>query len=266
MGTGSTQKSDLYGIFNYIQNTSVLYPKELIIECLREFFSQDSYYHYVRDPWGFPKTPPEKDMDLDAGLHDNTTTRLFIGEYFRQDVQFFPAILVRHGGHRSVPLSMSRNKFSVQWESTLVVDGYGNEKIIQTPAFIEQGGAMEGSFSIEVQARSQRDRDELIDLLFIYFTDAGWQDLSASGVSIKPGGVNVGSPSEADDRNDKLFKQIITIDTRTEWYRQIPVKTTIDVIKICIEIGDTNKDPFIPVPELEIDTEISLTEKLLALE
>lgn len=266
MGTGSTVKTDLYSLFDYVQNTSILYPKELIIEVLREFFSKDSYYHYVRDVWGHPKTPSELDMALDAGLNDDVTTRLYIGEYFRQDVQFFPALLVKHTGQRSVPLSMSRNKYSVQWDSTLVVDGYGNEAIIQTPAYIEQGGAWEGSFTIEIQARSQRDRDELTELVLLYFTDTGVEDLQNSGLAVKPTGVSVGAASESDDRNDKLFKQTVTLETRTEWYRQIPIRNIIDLIRICIEIGDTNKTPFVPAPGLEIENELSLTQKLLALD
>ena len=118
MGTANTFKTDLYALHNYVQNTMLIHPKELMIEMLREFFSRDSYYHYVRDAWGFPLTPDHTDLSGDAGLNDDVTTRLYIGEAYRYDINYYPAILVRTGGSKYVPISMGREKGSVQYTTT----------------------------------------------------------------------------------------------------------------------------------------------------
>src|SRR5258708_1117815 len=98
MTTNNINRSDLPKIYNIIQNSMILYPKELVIATLRDFFSTDSWYSYRHDAWGFPKTPDLTGVPLDAGFTDNITTRLFIGEAYRFDVIYYPSILVRHGG------------------------------------------------------------------------------------------------------------------------------------------------------------------------
>src|ERR1017187_9720355 len=110
MGTLNFTKTDLYNLHNYVQQTMISFPKELFIETLRAFFKDDSYYRYQADQYGFPKVPDHTNMPADAGLENNLTTRLFIGEPYRQDMIFYPSLLVRNGGSKSVPLSMSRDQ------------------------------------------------------------------------------------------------------------------------------------------------------------
>jgi len=62
MGTANSFKSDLYAIYHYVQQTMLVHPKEVLIQTLRDLFSQDSYYHYVRDEWGFPKVTDHTDI------------------------------------------------------------------------------------------------------------------------------------------------------------------------------------------------------------
>ena len=57
--TGNFFKSDLYKIHDVVQNTMIVFPKEIIIATLRDFFSEDSYYGYRRDNFGFPQTPDQ---------------------------------------------------------------------------------------------------------------------------------------------------------------------------------------------------------------
>lgn len=263
MGTGNIVKTDLYHLHNYVQNSMVSYPKELIIETLREFFSQDSYYHYQRDPWGFPKTPDHTDLDPEAGFEDDATTRLFIGEAYRYNVIYYPAILVRNGGSRSIPISFNRNQGTVQWSPTVVTDGYGNSTIVNVPVHFVQAGAWEGTISVEVRSRSLTARDELIDLLSIAFVDNKFQDLINAGVLIKS--LSVGSPSETEDRNDKLFTQSITLDIRSEWRRQIPIQSVIDIINLCVEIGNLETNPEQLAPNLAIQTDVQLIDEILNL-
>lgn len=261
-GTGSTVKTDLYGIFDYVQNTGSSFSKEVIIETLREFFSQDSYYHYQRDVWGFPKTPNHEGLNLEAGYQDDISTRLFIGEKYRQDAIFYPCLLIKSGGSRSIPISFNREKGSVQWQAIQYMDGYGNTKIISTPSHYIQAGAWEGTISIDIQTRSLKARDELGDLVALAFVDTYFEDLMNSGVIIK--GVSRSGASEADDRYDKLFTETITLDIRTEWRRHIPITTTIDVIKICLEIGHfESNQQFVAAPALTINTTLELADQIL---
>lgn len=262
-GTGYQIKSDLYSLFDYVSNTGSSHCKELIIETLREFFSQDSYYHYQRDEWGFPKTPTQEDLNLGAGLHDDLTTRLFIGEKYRQDVIFYPALLVKFGGSRSVPISMNREKSSVQWAAVKYVDGYGHESIISTPTHFIQAGAWEGSINIDIQTRSLKARDELGDLIALAFVDTYFEDLVNSGVVVK--GVSRAASSEGEDRYDKLFTETITLDIRSEWRRHIPVTTILDAIHICVDFGVLTETGQIKAPNLSITTEVNLTDAIVNL-
>jgi hypothetical protein len=263
MATGFLTKTDLYNIYNYVQNSGQAYCKEITIEALRDFFSRDSFYRFVRDQWGFNLTPSQEGLPLDAGINDNTTTRLFIGDYYRGDAVFFPAIFVKSGGYRYVPISMSRDKYSVKWSNIKYVDGYGNESIVRTPTHFCQDGAWEGSLNIEIQARDSQTRDELVDLCMLFLTDTMWEDFAVSGLVIKP--PNAGAPAESDDRNAKIFKQTISFDFRSEWLREIPVSNIIEIINICVEIGNTNSTPETYAPNLQINTSVELAEALLTI-
>lgn len=264
MGTGFLNKTDLFTLYNYVQNTGHAYIKECIVESLREFFAEDSYYRYVKDEWGFPKTPSQQGLPIDAGLNDNLTTRLYIGEYFRQDVQFFPAILVKSNGYRYVPISMSRNSYSVKYEAILYTDGYNNQKIVHIPKYYEQVGAYTGTIQISILSRSSEARDELRDILMIFFSDTRWNVFANSGIvinSISSDGDDGGS----EDRNDKLFKTNITLDVRSEFLRQIPIENVVDAINISVEIGDTKKDVYAPALNMTIETSVELAEKIMAI-
>jgi hypothetical protein len=263
MGTANTFRSDLNALHNIVQNTLQTHPKETFIESLREFFSQDSYYHYVRDEWGFPQTPDLTGMPLEAGYSDDTTTRIFIGEPYRQGVIYYPALLVRPAGARFVPISFNNEQGSVQWEAQRFVDGYGNETIIQTPAYFIKAGAWEGSVNIEIEAKSPQARDELADLVSAHFVELRRQQLERSGVFVK--GVTQGSTSETDDRNDKLFKQTITCEIRSEWRREIPITSVIDMINICVDFGNVETVPHTLAPNLRVATTVELVEALVGL-
>ena len=82
------------------------------------------------------------------------------------------------------------------------------------------------------------------------------------GVIVKP--ITVGGPSETDDRNDKLFRQTLTLDIRTEWRREVPVENTVDAILFTAVIQNfTNNNP--PAVNMTIKAELSLTDMLLTM-
>ena len=241
MATGNSFKTELYDLYYYTQSSFISYPKELFIETLREFFSQYSYYHYSRDAWGYPNVTDHTNQLPDAGINDDSTTRLFIGESYHFGSTYYPSIIIKNSGARSVPISFTRDKYLIQWENLLLEDGYGNRRIIKQPAYYIQSGAWEGTISVDITTKNApQARDDLIELVATLFIDTRFDELKDSGLLIKPG-PSVGSPSETDEGGDKLYKCSINFDYRCEWHRKIPIKSTIDIINFCIDIGASKK-------------------------
>jgi hypothetical protein len=261
MTTNNFTKSDLPRLHHIVQNSAIHYQKELVIATLRDFFSRDVNYHYSTDHWGFPQTPDHTNLPLDAGYHNNITTRLSIVESYRHDVVYYPSVEVKSGGITSVPISFNRETGMVKYEEMLFIDGYGNSKKFFSPAYFFFAGATSGSITIEVKARDNRTRDELTDLIYLLFVDIAFKDLVKSGLVIT--NVSVGSSNSTLDRNDQLFNQTITLQTRGEWHRHIPVKNVIDTITFAVDFGVIPNGPF--PPKLAIVTQETLQDYLASL-
>ena len=275
MGTNNFSKSDLFNIYNIIQSSMIVYPKEIIISTLRDFFAQDSYYHFSKDQWGFPNTVDHTDLPLGADLprgpgsqpqlnpHPILPTRVFIGENYRYDGIFYPAILVKSGGSRYVPISINRNQGDISYSKILMVDGYGNETVVYKPVAVVTTGAWEGTIVIDVMTRSLRSRDDLVELISMCFTDVHFDTLHDVGVVVKP--ISISGPSETDDRNDKLFRQTLTLDIRTEWRRAMPIENTIDAIFFTANFADLSQSNSPVAANMTINTEVNLIDMLLGM-
>jgi hypothetical protein len=273
MSTNNFFKSDLFGLFNIIQASMIVYPKEVIISSLRDFFSKDSYYHFSRDQWGFANTtdhtdlPPGADLPSGPGAEPQLNpdpvlpTRVFIGENYRYNGIYYPAILVKSGGTRYVPISINREKTTITYSEIIYNDGYGNEALVHRPKAFVTAGCWEGSIIIDIMSRSLRARDDLVELVGMYFTEINFETLKDVGVIVKP--ITVGGPSETDDRNDKLFRQTLTLDIRTEWRREIPIVNTIDAILFTAAFENLSNPDVPGAPNLTINTEISVSDMLL---
>ena len=251
-------KSDLNKIHHIVQNTMNLHSKELVLFSLRDFFAQDTFYRYVTDQYGYAKVVDVTDLPLDAGINDDSTTRLCIQEAFKMEADFFPALIVRSGSFSSVPISFNRETSSVQWDRLIFQDGYGNIKTFQDPKYFIFAGAWEGSINIDILARDMRSRDDLTDLTSIRFVDVAFNELVKEGLVVT--GVSTAGPSETDDRNHKLFKDTVTLKIRTEWRRLIPVSNIIEVINVAMEFGSIPDG--IVAPNLTINNEQTLLEVL----
>jgi hypothetical protein len=250
----------------------IVYPKEIIIDTLRNYFGRDSYYHYSRDQWGFANTTDHTDLPMGADLpygpganpelnpNPTLSTRLFIGENYRYDSIYYPAILVKNGGSRYIPISIDRNQGTIYWSEQLFEDGYGNQTLVRKPQSFVTAGAWEGSVLIDISSRSLRARDDLVEQVAMCFTEVHFDTLHEVGVIIKP--ISIGAPSESDDRNDKLFRQTLTLDVRTEWRREIPIDTLIDAILFTVNFGGLTPDSPNSA-NLTINTEVSLADMLL---
>jgi hypothetical protein len=271
MSTNNFFKSNLMGLHNFVQASMLVYPKEIIIATLRDFFSKDDYYHYSKDQWGFPNTTDHTDLPPGADIptqHDNhganqegLPTRLYIGENYRYDGIYYPAVLVKSGGSKYVPISINREQEGIQYEDLIFEDGYGNQTVVHKPAYFITAGVWEGSIIIDVMTRSLRSRDDITEAIAMCFTEVTFDTLYDVGLIIKP--ISIGAGSESDDRNDKLFRQTLTLDIRTEWRREIPVGNVIDAIFFTSTFEDLNR-PEAPVPaNLTVNTDVSVTDMLL---
>jgi len=261
MGANNLFLGDINKVFGLVQSSMIVYPKEMIIATLKDFFSQDTYYHYVKDEWGFAKTPSHLDLPLGAGVHDNITSRVFIGESFRQDKSFYPAVIIKSSSSKAVPVSINRNYGKIEYQDMLFEDGYGNSKTIKYPMQFVTEGAFEGGISIEISARSIRERDDLVERVAMCFTEIYFDDLVKVGIIVKP--PDIGSPSENDDRKDKLFKTVVSLNIRTQWKRVFPIKNIIDTIIFSIEFQDLVNQNSVPAANLTINTDISYTDMIL---
>lgn len=272
MSTNNFTKSDLFGLYDMVQFSMVSYPKEIIIATLRDYFSHDSYYHYARDQWGFANTtdhtdlPPGADLPTQFNIHganedSGLPTRLFIGENYRFDGIYYPAILVKSGGGRYVQVGFNRNQGTVRYENIAFEDGYGNTTVVSKPVTLITAGAWEGTVIIDVMSRSLKARDELVEAVAACFTEFTFDTLLDIGLVIKP--LSYGAASEGDDRNDKLFRQTLTLEIRTEWRREIPVSNLIDAILFTVYFQDLANPNAAPAANLTITTETSLSDILL---
>jgi hypothetical protein len=266
MTTNHATHSDLYGLYNIVQSSMVLYPKELITAQLRDFFSRDSNYHFATDHFGFPQTPDQTNLPQSVGYQDNITTRLYINSAHRYDIIYYPAILVRHGGASSVPISLNREATCIQYEDLVFEDGYGNIKTLSMPSSFIFAGAWEGTINVDILARDPRTRDDLVELVSMLFVDLSYEDMKKSGVVIKPsGGITAGVPSETIDRTDPLFKQTIALSYRSEWRREIPIRNIIDVVNISVEFGRITPVEEPIAPNLTINIQETLAQAIAAL-
>lgn len=274
MSTGNFFKSDLFGIHNIIQSSMIVYPKEIILATLRDFFSKDSYYHYSKDQFGFANTTDHTDLvpgsDIPYGAINSTanpndllSTRVFIGENYRKDGIYYPAILVKNGGSRYVPISINREKGTIRYDNIVYEDGYGNTRTVRRPNSFVTAGAWEGQIVIDVLTRNLRSRDDLTELVGMAFAEIHVDSLYDVGLIVKP--PQIGAPSESDDRNDKLFRQTITLDVRTEWRREIPISNIINSIMFAIQFGDLNKPDPVIAQNLTINTDVNIVDTILGL-
>lgn len=264
MSTNNIIKSDLDNIFNVVQNSMILFPKEIVLATLKDFFSQDTYYHYVRDKWGFAKITDHTNEPLDDGLNNDQTSRILISQAYRQDQIFYPSIIVKHSGSNYVPISMNRETATVSYDYMDVQDVHtGQVKQFKYPKYYVFAGAWEGSLSIDISTKSLDSRDELVEKVALLFTDIAFPALSKSGLVIKS--VQVTSPSESDERNDKIYKQSVNLGIRSEWRREIPISNLIEIISATIEFGVVGDSNYPISPNLTIKTDQTLTDFLLNL-
>ena len=234
MATGHRVYSDLFKLSDFVQQTSVSHAKNLIIDALREYFKQDTFYKYRTDAFGFPLTPDMTDLPPD--MQETRTTRIYIGDIFRYDKRYWPAIVTRYASGRTYHVSFNQ-EHTTKYRVDLVLDGYGGHSYVRVPTATIIAGAWDQSFTITIAAESVPDREELTDIVSSFFIAKIRQELYESGLFIKS--VDIGGEREEDWGNEKVYLQDLTLTTFSEWRREIPISSSnlIEAINFCFNMG-----------------------------
>lgn len=254
MATGGFFSSDLFSIYRVVQNTHILYAKELLVSTMREYFAKDTKYHYVQDPWGFPKIPDHTNLHPEAGINDDATTRIYIGQENKFDIRYYPCALVKHTGSSYKPISFNQDRNCIQQEPRLYIDGYGREYLTYVPKHFLFVGAWDSTFDIDIMAEGIQDRATISEATAMLFQNIAYWDLLQAGLFIK--NVRVGGESAEEYMNDKIFKQTVSLECRGEYRRIIPINSIVETISICIEVGNIDNNAY--DPNLEINYKFDL--------
>ena len=248
-GTSYLVYSDLYNLYNIVQQSGIMFGKNLLIDTLREIFNKDKEYHYVRDSFGYPKTPSHEGLDTDAGLEYNATTRIFIGTSFRYDISYLPAITVRQTGSSYKPISFNQNMFVLEYETQRTIDGYGNVTFTEVPSSYEFAGAWEQSFELKITSKSLEDTAHIADIVMAVLQANERLMLQQNGLFIKQM-RSTGENTETINANDPLYTISINLDTYSEWRRSIPISNLVDRVSLCLAVDIHNND--VPANDLLI--------------
>ncbi len=237
MTTANFFPSDLFAIHRVIQNTQIIYAKELLVSSLREYFAQDTKYHYVKDQWGNPKVIDATDINPEAGINDDEMTRIWIGQENKQETRFLPSAIVKHTGATYKPISFNQNRDCIQYTKRLFTDGYGNDYTIPTPQYFMFDGAWDTNFDIDIETDDPPDRSTLSECISIFFQSIAIDKLHFNGLFVK--NTRVGGESSEDFKNGKIYKQTVSLECRGEYRRIVPVENIIDIINVCIDFSST---------------------------
>jgi ssDNA-specific exonuclease RecJ len=182
--------------------------------------------------------------DLPPDIQEKRTSRIYIGDVFRYDKRYFPAITVRHASAKYYPISFNQNFFNTKYRMDLVIDGYGERSYVRTPTYHTIVGAWEQTFDIQIATEAIPDREELSDLVSAFMIGVARQELGESGLGIKS--VSISGEREEEYANDKIYLQTISVETFSEWKREIPIDSIMEMVNFCFNYGlFSSNGPFV---------------------
>jgi hypothetical protein len=228
--------SDIWSNEHIIQSVGVVASKNILVDLLRDVFRNDREYQYVDDVFGFPKTPSNLGLDPAAGIEDEETTRIMIGSTYRYDVKFYPALTIKNTATRYVPVSFNQDYMGVMYRKEILMDGYGNNTTISTPAYHTLVGAWDQTFEVKVTAESEIDREEITDIVQTVLMGSRRLELQDAGLFIKT--LSTSGESEEPYANGYLYSTSISLETRSEWKIHIPISNVVERIGFLLQLGN----------------------------
>ena len=197
----------------------VKYIKDTIIQVLRDVFSRDPDYTYIKAPDGiFPD-------------FENESLGIVITDVFAYDVEFLPAVTVRINSSNLVPVSFNQNQYTYNYVR--------NEHGQLIPVWREFSGLYDTSVTLNIHTWDPGAREELVTRIALLFKHVLRDELYADfGFFVK--GVSVGGEAETElNGHDELmiFSQSVNIEVLTGWNNRLPVGDSLEGINLQI-IGD----------------------------
>lgn len=263
MATSHQVYSNFYSRNDIVKHVALVQGKNLLIDALRELFTNDSLYPYRQDEFGFPLVPDHTGLPIEEGgteldtdgnpivnpspnlsIDAHLSTKILITSTYRQDVKFYPVITVKQTNLKDHPISFNQNAIQVHYRKEFIRDGYGNQVEIRTPTHYVFGDAWDQSFEIKIIAEDLDDRDHIADIVNYGLWNLKRDELRASGLFIK----NITGGGETEEENSKgvskwLYSYTITVNTYSEWSREIPIRNVIERINFYFDIVRTGIQP-----------------------
>ena len=194
--------------------------KDTIIEVLRDKFSRDPDYTYIKAPDGiFPD-------------FENENLGIVVTDVYAYDAQFLPAITVRVNSSRLVPVSFNQNQYTYDY----AIDPTTGAKI---PVWQEFAGLYETNISINIHTWDTQAREKITERVAVWIKHILRDTLYADfGVHVKAVSVSGESETELNGHDElMIFSQSVSVDLITNWTNRIPVGDALESINFQI-IGD----------------------------
>lgn len=239
--TAFIANSDIYVLDKIVQNTAMEAGRNLIIDQLREGFARDRMYRWVPDDWGFGKTPPGIGLPPNAGMDDDTSTRLYIGAQYKNAASFLPAIIVKQNSLQYKAVSFNQNKWDLEYGTVPVMDDTGLISYVSAPVSYSFVGLWESDFEIKILSRSLVDTTRLHDIIIVMLQSTYRYVLQQSGLFIKEIRSS-GEQAETYGGNDPYYFSTITFGTLSEWRRRIPLSNSIERVQVCLDLDIIETD------------------------
>lgn len=221
--------SNFFSDNDIVQNVAIVQPKNLLIDTLRHYFSQDNLYTYRTDEFGYPLTVDLTGKDIDS----EETTKILISDVFRTELNFFPAITVKTAGGAYTPISFNQEQ-TIRYRSDQSVNSLGASRIIKVPTHRIYAGVWEMNFDVSVYSQSHAELEEISEIVKLILQYVAWNELRANGLFIKS--LSISGENSEKYVNEFLYSHTISINTRSEWRAEIPLDDVIEKIVFYFDV------------------------------
>lgn len=212
-----------------VETTDIEVIKDLFVNTLRESFGRHPIFTWV------PKEDDPQYPDFDK-------TQIVITDVYRYDAVFLPVITVRINSSNYHPISFNQDLFKVEY----LLDENGRplrqSNGAPIPNYYEFVGGWDSTVTLEVNAESVIDREQLVAITKIIFMNIKRDELYRKGIHVIR--VGHGGESETPYHNDYIYKQTVNVEVYSEWTNRIPVGELLEAIDVQVS-GPISRRSFI---------------------